>query len=70
MAERLKVVYERGEEGVWLADVPALKGCHSYGRTLEEARENIIEAIRLCLEDLGPGTTREIVFDEEFVVAS
>jgi predicted RNase H-like HicB family nuclease len=34
----------------WAAYVPDLPGAHSQGRTLEEARENIVEAIQLLIE--------------------
>lgn len=45
------VVIERDEEGNFIASVPALVGCHTQGRTLDEAMERIKEAILLCLED-------------------
>ncbi|MFQ6112675.1 MAG: type II toxin-antitoxin system HicB family antitoxin [bacterium] len=32
---------------------PMFKGCHSYGETIEQALENIKEAIELCLEETG-----------------
>jgi predicted RNase H-like HicB family nuclease len=46
----LKVVIEKGEDGYFVASVPALKGCWSQGRTREEALTNIREAIELYLE--------------------
>lgn len=39
------------EDGVWIAEVPSLPGCHSDGQTREEAIENIKEAIALWIED-------------------
>jgi predicted RNase H-like HicB family nuclease len=47
--QRFEVVYEPDEEGFHVF-VPALKGCHSWGATRDEARENIREAIALWLE--------------------
>lgn len=44
------VVLERDEEGWFIADVPALQGCHTQGRTRKEVLKNIKEAIELCLE--------------------
>jgi len=38
------------DEGWYNASVPALKGCHSQGRSVEEAVKNIKEAIELYLE--------------------
>ena len=45
-----EVLYEHDEDGVIIASVPAIRGCHSHGRTMEEAEKNIREAIELCLE--------------------
>ena len=36
-----KVVYERDESGSWIAEVPSVPGCHSYGRTIEQARGRV-----------------------------
>ncbi|MBI4699575.1 MAG: type II toxin-antitoxin system HicB family antitoxin [Deltaproteobacteria bacterium] len=44
------VVIEQDEDGVYVAHVPALPGCHTQGRTLAELDERIREAIALCLE--------------------
>ncbi len=46
----LKVVIEKGEDGYFVASVPALKGCWSQGKTREEALKNIQEAIAFYLE--------------------
>ena len=40
------VFFERDLDGGYVASVPALPGCHIAGRTLEEAREMAIDAIR------------------------
>lgn len=41
---------ERDEDGVWIAECPAIPGCVSQGATREEALANIHEAIAACLE--------------------
>ena len=46
-----KVVYERDESGSWIAEVPSVPGCHSYGRTIEQARERVREALDLWVRD-------------------
>jgi predicted RNase H-like HicB family nuclease len=46
------VILEREEEGGYHAFVPALKGCHSQGDTLEDAIANIQEAAEVYLESL------------------
>jgi len=51
----VKVVIEKGEDGYFVAHVPALKSCWSQGRTRAEALANIREAIALYLESATPG---------------
>ena len=46
----IKILVEKGEDGYFVASVPALKSCWSQGKTREEALENIREAIELYLE--------------------
>jgi len=47
---RLKVILEPSNEGGYTVYVPSLPGCISEGETLDEALENIREAIELYLE--------------------
>jgi predicted RNase H-like HicB family nuclease len=49
---KFRVVIEPDEDGVFVAEVPALPGCLSQGRTRTEAIENIKEAIAAYLESL------------------
>ena len=49
---RFQVIIELDEDGYYVADVPALQGCHTQGKTFEEALENIREVIALCVEEL------------------
>ena len=49
---RFTVGFSRGEDGYVVASVPALPGCHSQGRTIEEARLNIREAMQGYLASL------------------
>jgi len=53
MKEReFTAVYE--QDGEWIfASVPELPGASGQGRTVEEAREDLRQAILLMLEDLG-----------------
>lgn len=46
----LRVVVRRGEAGYFVARVPALKGCWSQGKTIDEAIANVREAAALWLE--------------------
>ena len=50
MSGSYRVVFERDESGAWIARVPRVRGCHSYGRTLEQARRRIREALGLWVD--------------------
>ena len=47
---KMTVTLERDEDGVWVAECPAIPGCISQGETKDAAIANIREAIVLCLE--------------------
>lgn len=49
---RFQVLIEQDEDGFFVADVPALQGCHTQGHTFEEAIENIKEVIEICLDEM------------------
>jgi len=65
---KIKVVLEPQEEGGYTVYVPSLPGCISEGETVEEALENIKEAISLYLEvsddDLVDFLNKKIVVKE------
>jgi len=46
-----KLRLERDETGHWIATIPSVPGCHSYGRSLDEARRRIREALALFVKD-------------------
>lgn len=43
---KFAVTIEKDEDGFYVVSCPVLRGCHSQGRTREEAVANITEAIR------------------------
>ncbi len=47
---QFKVLIEQDENGIYVASVPELPGCYTQGKTLEQVRERIKEAIELILE--------------------
>jgi len=49
---RFQVVMEQDEDGLYVADVPALRGCHTQGRSYKEAMENIREVIAMCAQEM------------------
>lgn len=46
-----KVTFDRDESGWWQARVPDVKGCHTQGRTVDEARRRIREALSLFVDN-------------------
>ncbi len=50
MSGEFDVVIERDGEGYYVASVPALPGCHTQARSLDELMERVREAIALYLE--------------------
>jgi predicted RNase H-like HicB family nuclease len=47
-----KIIIEQDEDGFFIAECPNLPGCISQGKTLQEAKANIKEAIKGYLESL------------------
>ena len=45
-----RVIIEKGEDFGFIAHCPAIPGCHSQGKSMEDAIENIKDAIIGCLE--------------------
>lgn len=65
-ALELTIVFEPGDDGWIVASVPEVPGAHSQGRSRDEARANVIDALRGILElrfgdhgSVGPGVDRE-----------
>ena len=53
MRQQFDVVVERDAEGYFVASVPALPGCHTQARSLDELMARLRESIKLCLEVEG-----------------
>ncbi len=49
---KYRVLIEQDEDGMFVAEVPALPGCISQGQTRAEVLENIQEAIEAYIESL------------------
>lgn len=47
---KLHVLIEKDEAGYFVAEVPALPGCLSQGKTKDEALQNVREAVEGWLE--------------------
>ena len=55
-AKTYHVAYERDEAGWWVASVRGVRGCHTQGRTVDEARRRVIEAMELFVDDVRTAT--------------
>jgi len=44
------VTYKRDAAGLWVASVRGVRGCHTQGRTIRQARERIREALGLFVK--------------------
>jgi predicted RNase H-like HicB family nuclease len=55
-----RIIIEKGEDFGFIAHCPAIPGCHSQGGSMEDAIENIKDAIIGCLE----------VIDRELITAA
>ena len=56
MTRQFDVVVERDSEGYYVASVPALRGCHTQAKSLDELMARVREAIELCREVQGQST--------------
>jgi predicted RNase H-like HicB family nuclease len=45
------IIIETDEDGIFIVSCPQFKGCHTYGKTIDEALVRIKEVIELCMED-------------------
>ncbi len=51
MQRDFTVIVERDDDGYYVASVPALAGCHTQARSLDDLVARVQEAIAVCLED-------------------
>jgi predicted RNase H-like HicB family nuclease len=58
MMREFDVVVERDERDYYVASVPALRGCHTQAKSLDELLSRVQEAIELCLEVEGEPAER------------
>lgn len=69
MPSEFTIIFERGEDGWWIATIPEIPGAFSQGKTKEEARANVLDAMQelmvarreLALRERGDFTEVETV---------
>lgn len=47
----LPILIEQDEDNIFIVSCPVFKGCHSYGKTVDEAMVNIREVIEMCINE-------------------
>lgn len=60
---RYTVRYELDEDGWWYTSIPEVRGCHTQGRSLRQARKRIREALAAILDDDDAAARAELVDD-------
>jgi len=67
----LPLIAEIDEDGIYIVSCAVFKGCHAYGKTIDDAIENIKTVIEICLDEEKPNTLNKFVGLRELeVVAS
>ena len=46
----LTILFEQDEEGWWIAEIPEVAGVFAQGKTQDEARSMVYDALQLMLE--------------------
>ncbi len=64
----LPLLIEQDEDGIFIVSCPQFKGCHSYGRTVDEAMQNIREVIDMCIEEEGTAELNQFIGFREIEV--
>ncbi len=47
----LPIIVETDEDGIFIVSCPLFKGCHSYGKTIDQALENLKEVVEICIAE-------------------
>jgi predicted RNase H-like HicB family nuclease len=47
----LPILIEQDEDNIYIVSCPVFKGCHSYGKTIDDALNNLKEVIDMCIEE-------------------
>jgi predicted RNase H-like HicB family nuclease len=48
------ILIEQDEDNIYIVSCPVFQGCHTFGKTIDEAMKNIHEVIEMYLEDEQP----------------
>lgn len=68
--EKFTSVIERcPDTGLYVGYIPGFKGAHSQGETLEELNKNMVEVVRILLEEGKPDLESEFVGTQTIIVS-
>jgi predicted RNase H-like HicB family nuclease len=48
--QEFEINYFQDEDGMFNSEVPSIRGCVAWGKTLQECYRNTVDAIESCLE--------------------
>jgi predicted RNase H-like HicB family nuclease len=57
------------DTNLYVGYIPGFPGAHSQGETLEELRENLIDVIKMLLEDGDPKLESEFIGTQNLIIA-
>lgn len=67
-SQEFYVVIEKDIDGMYVGEVPQLKGCYSQGETVDELINNIREVIEMCLEELKEESSTQFIGIQKVVI--
>lgn len=62
MKREYTVIIEKGDSGMLIGTVPAVRGCFTQGKDMDELLENVRDVLSLCLEELGDEADQPMEF--------
>ena len=57
----LPIIIEQDEDKVYIVSCPTFRGCHTQGKTINEALKRIEKVIEMYLEDVPFSNSNEFV---------
>lgn len=61
----MTIIFERGDDGFWIATIPEVPGAFSQGQTKDEARRNVLDALAELMAARRELALREKAADAE-----
>ena len=69
------VIVEIDEDNIFIVSCPIFKGCHSYGKSIDEAMNNLKEVIEICVEESNYSPiennkyigVRELIINKQYI---